>query len=70
MPDFLTGCGIWYTALDENGIPVIACIDERTITAMEKIHMLFDLPNCTLSYDQASSGRDMSGYRLLFQKRL
>ena len=62
-PDyFIVGCGVFYTQNDENGVPDVACINERTIAAIEAVHRMFDIPGCTLSFDEAARGRDMSGY--------
>lgn len=62
-PDFfLIGCGVQYTSKDENDRPFVDCVNEHTITAMEKIHELMDAPNATLSYEAAAAGQNMSGY--------
>lgn len=66
-PNFLTGCGVTFTEPDEEGLPAVSCINERTIAAMEAVHALFDIPNCTLSYDESAKGRDMSGYPHMWQ---
>ena len=60
--NFLTGCGVVFTENDEYGIPDIACINERTVAALEKVQALFGVPNCTLTYEDAASGRDTNGY--------
>ena len=62
-PDFfIVGLGVSYTQNDEKGIPQVSCINERTIAAIEAVHKMFDMPDCTLSFDEAARGRDMSGY--------
>ena len=63
---FLSGCGILYTEKDENDLPIIDCINERTITALEKVKALLTAPNCTQSYNQVAAGRDTSGYPHIF----
>ena len=57
-PDyFLVGLGVFYTENNEEGIPEVACINERTIEAIEALHKMFDMPNCTLSFDESARGR-------------
>ena len=59
---FLSGCGIQYTERDENGIPAVSFVNERTITALEAVRKMLTMENCTQSYSQAAAGRDTSGY--------
>ena len=67
-PDyFLVGLGVFYTENNEEGIPEVSCINERTIEAIEALHKMFDMPNCTLSFDESARGRDMSGYPHMWQ---
>lgn len=63
---FLIGAGILYTGVDENGIPVPTINNERTIAAIDKVRELMNIPNSTIHYVDAASGRDMSGYAHLY----
>ncbi len=64
---FMSGCGVLYTSKDENDIPMVDCINERTITALDAVNKLMTVPNATESYQDAAAGRDISGYPHLFQ---
>ncbi len=67
-PDFfLSGCGVLYTGKDENDLPTVTCVNERTLTAMEAVKTLMTVPNATTSYNDAAAGRDISGYPHLWQ---
>ena len=59
---FLSGCGIHYTERDENGIPTVNFVNERTIAALDAVRNMLTMENCTQSYSQAAAGRDTSGY--------
>ncbi len=59
---FLSGCGIQYTERDENGIPTVNFVNERTIAALDAVRNMLTMENCTQSYSQAAAGRDTSGY--------
>ena len=63
---FLIGAGILYTGVDENGIPVPTINNERTIAAIDKVRELMNIPNSTIHYVDAASGRDMNGYANLY----
>ena len=59
---FMTGCGVLLTEKDESDMPFVNCINERTISAIEKITEMMNDPNSTCSYESAWTGKDMSGY--------
>ena len=59
---YLTGCGVKHTSKDENDIPYVDCINEHTLTAMEKIMAMHELPNATCSYDQAGAGKNYGDF--------
>ncbi len=59
---FISGCGVLYTEKDENDLPTVSCINERTITALDAVRKLLTLENCTQSYNEVAAGRDTSGY--------
>ena len=59
---FISGCGVLYTEKDENDLPVVNCINERTITVLDAVRKMLTVENCTQSYNDAASGKDTSGY--------
>jgi len=59
---YLTGCGVKQISKDENDIPYVDCINEYTLTAMEKIKEMHELPNATCSYNQAGSGKNIGDF--------
>lgn len=59
---FLTGCGVKFSGKDENNIPYNAAFTEHTVSAIEKVSELFNMPDAVVSYDDAGAGKDYSGY--------
>ena len=59
---FISGCGVFYTEKDENDMPFVNCINERTIAALDAVRNMLEMENCTLTYGEAADGRDISGY--------
>lgn len=59
---YVVGCGVIFTEKDENDLPVITCVSERTHDVLQKVKTLMNVPNCTVSYYEAWEGKDTSGY--------
>ncbi|MCQ2430195.1 MAG: hypothetical protein MJ192_07690 [Clostridia bacterium] len=64
---FVSGCDVPFTEKDEDGIPVLAFMNERTPDVVDKVNLIMNDKAHTLSYQDASSGRDISGYAHLFE---
>ncbi len=65
-PSFmLVGCGVLYTVKDENDLPVVGFMNERTVTALEKVKALLDDKEHVLDY-YAMDKMDTSAFKHAF----
>lgn len=63
---FVVGCGVVLAEKNENDEPEYCFVNERTLTAMEKVAALLNDKEHTLSYDETAAGQDTSGYLHIF----
>jgi len=59
---YVVGGGVIFTEKDENDIPTVTPITERTYDVIQKVKALLNVPNCTVSYAEAWTDKDTSGY--------
>lgn len=59
---FLIGAGVQLTELDDDGVPVVTCMNERTVAVLEKIASFTQDEKSALNYTEAAKGMDTSGY--------
>lgn len=66
-PEFmLAGCGVLYTSKDENDLPYIDCINEHTVTALEKLKAVLSDENHVTDYAKFAKGMNTSSYPHIF----
>jgi len=63
---FISGAGVLLTENDSDGIPRIAFVNDRTVTAMEKIKSIISDKSCAISYENASKGMDTTGFAHIY----
>ncbi len=59
---FWTGCEVLLTTKDENDIPVINCVSERSVDILARIRELEKNAKNVISYDNVARGQDTSGF--------
>lgn len=59
---FLVGCGLIFTDKNADDMPVLAVMNEKSVTAVVKLKELFDNKKNTISFLEASKGADTSAY--------
>lgn len=66
-PEYLlSGCGVLYTSKDENDMPYIDCINEHTVTALEKVKAVLSDAEHVTDYTSFAKGMDTSSYPHIF----
>ncbi len=63
---FLKGSGIRNTVNDENGIPQLAFMTEKTVKVMEMCKEVLDNKDYAITYEQVSKGASIQGYAHYF----
>ncbi len=63
---FITGCGVVFSEKNDADEPELTFVNESTITALEKIHLLLQDKDHTLSYDDTAKGMDTSGFNHIY----
>ncbi|MBQ4575319.1 MAG: hypothetical protein IJA85_09040 [Clostridia bacterium] len=59
---FLVGAGVQFTKLDDEGVPVVSCMNEKTVAILEKIASFTQDEKSALNYADAASGMDTSDF--------